>query len=117
MRFTCVKFDIEEEDIYYRFTDLVESGSAIQTEADLNDPYFEWIKEKGFQWYVEVDDEGYLQYTVVFYEEHPFFNCLLLRYLQLDEEQVYAPLFIVEKWLIRMHNNYKRRQRRKVLKN
>lgn len=119
MRFTCIQFNLEEEDDYYRYTDVVANGSAIQTEEDLNDPYFDWIKEKDFQWFVEESYEGYLVFTVVFYERHPYFNCFLLRSMRQGNNYIFRndmmnkPFDVVEPWLLQFYKNYKRRKKNK----
>jgi len=119
MRFNCIEFDLGEEDAYYRYRDLVENGSVIQTEEDLTDPYFPWIMEKDFQWYAESSEDGYLVFTVAFHEAHPFFNCFLLRSMRepgagytFKESYRIKPLDVVESWLLQFYKNYKRRKKK-----
>jgi hypothetical protein len=121
MRFSCIEFDLGEEDAYYRYRDLVATGSAIQTEEDLTDPYFPWIMEKDFQWYVERSEDGYQVFTVAFHEAHPFFNCFLLRSMRdpsstgvylFKEKHSLIPLDVVETWLLQFWKNYKRRNKK-----
>lgn len=120
MRVNFISFNLAEPDLYYRYSDLIESGSAITGPEDLEDDYYDWIKEKDFAWYVEKDDDGYFIFTVAFYEEHPFFNCLLLRkeyiYDRFTYNQSFMPFKVVEPWLMRVFKNYNRRQRRKAIK-
>lgn len=120
MRFNCIEFNLGEEDIYYRYTDVVANGSAIQSEEDLTDSYFDWIKEKDFQWYAESSEEGYIIFTVAFHEKHPFFNCFLLRSMRepgarytFKESYGVKPLEVAETWMLQFYKNYKRRKKSK----
>lgn len=120
MRFNCIEFNLGEEDIYYRYTDVVANGSAIQSEEDLTDSYFDWIKEKDFQWYAESSEEGYIMFTVAFHEKHPFFNCFLLRSMRepgarytFKESDGVKSLEVAETWMLQFYKNYKRRKKSK----
>ena len=76
------------------------------------------LKEKDFAWC----ENGPHDYIIAFYETHPFFNCLRLRYPStlLDDVGWYmicSPVgSVVEPWFEKVYKNYKRRQKRKASK-
>jgi len=117
MRFTCVEISLGEIQAFYRYTDVFESRRcSIKDEKDLSDEYYGWHIEKGFQWFREEDSVGEI-YTIAFYEEHPFFNCLLLvdlNYFKSDERACLPFTKVVEPWIKKVNTNYRRRQKREA---
>ena len=117
MRVNFISIDLYEEDPSYAYKDLIKHvASAIRGPEALEDDYYDWIKEKGFAWYYEPDGN----YTIAFYEQHPFFNCLLLRYNDslansIGLDKACLPVReVIEPWIKRVHSNYNRRQKRLV---
>jgi hypothetical protein len=126
MRVNFFGLDLTEGNWYYRFKDVLEHrGSAIQGPEALEDDYYEWVKEKDFAWC----ENGDYRYIIAFYENHPFFNCMSLRYVDMSLRYVNMLLddvggdmaclpasAVVEPWFrTKVYPNYKRRQKRKKL--
>lgn len=116
MRVNFVQLDFTDEDHHWRYRDILEHpNSSIHGPEALEEDYYEWVKEKDFAWF-DNQDGGYV---IAFYENHPFFNCLLLRYGSelLDDvgwDMAYSPASeVVEPWFIKVHKNYRRRLKRK----
>jgi len=118
MRVSFIELDLTEGSQDYRFRDILEHpNSAIQGPEALEEDYYEWVKEKDFAWC----ENGPHDYIIAFYEAHPFFNCLRLRYPNslLDDVGWYmvcSPVSdVVEPWFRKkVYPNYKRRQNRKL---
>lgn len=116
MRVNFVQLDLTEGDQYYRYRDILEHpNSSINGPEALEEDYYDWVKEKDFAWFVNGD----YNYIIAFYENHPFFNCLSLRYahMLLDNigwDMACSPVSdIVEPWFEKVYKNYKRRLKRK----
>jgi hypothetical protein len=117
MRVNFIQLDFTEEDLYYRYKDILEQGaSSIRGPEALEEDYYGWIKGKDFAWFANYDGG----YVIAFYENHPFFNCLRLRYgnTLLDDvgwDMACSPVSdVVEPWFRKVYKNYKRRQNRKL---
>lgn len=117
MRVNFIELNLTEEDKYYRYKDLQEHGnSSIEGPEALDEEYYGWVKEKDFAWFENDTHE----YVIAFYENHPFFNCLRLRYgnTLLDDigwDMACSPVGdVVEPWFEKVYKNYKRRQKRKL---
>ena len=115
MRVSFIQLDLNDGDQYWRYRDVLEhSNTSIKGPEALEDDYYDWVKEKGFAWFI--NDENV--FVIAFYENHPFFNCLLLRYDSelLDDvgwDTIYSPASeVVEPWFKKVYTNYKRRQKR-----
>jgi len=111
---------------------LTSNRSSISSKEDLSDEFYGWHMEKGFQWYRDEDSAGVI-YTIAFYEEHPYFNCLLLvenneknnysfgethqnafsEYAKSNERACLPFTKVVEPWIERINKNYNRREKRK----
>lgn len=115
MRVNFITLDMTEAKTEDRFKDTVRLGSSsIEGPEDLEDDSYGWIKEKDFAWCAdflgEIDQHSYV---IAFYENHPFFNCTLLRYSELvkssDADAMYdacLPCQVVERWFERYLSNY-----------
>ena len=119
MRVNFVELNLTEGDQDYRYRDILEHpNSAIQGPEALEEDYYDWVKEKDFAWF---ENDAH-DYVIAFYENHPFFNCICLRYNKplLDDVGWYdacSPVgSVVEPWFEKVYKNYKRRQKRKASK-
>jgi len=122
MRVNFIAIDMTEADSFYRYQDPTRLGSSsIKGLEDLEDDYYSWIKEKDFAWCPNfIGEEDQHSYIIAFFENHPFFNCTLLRYSELvtvlDTYDAVLPASkVVEPWLVKLLSNYKRRKKRKEL--
>jgi hypothetical protein len=107
MRYTCVTIDFGEDNPSYRYADMKDPNnlkSTVDSVEDLKDGYFKWTRGKDFQWFVEPsqfnDDTN--AYTIAFYENHPYFNCMLLLSSYLEDVlpvERYVPIEAVEEWI------------------
>jgi len=116
MRVNFVQLHFAEEQRSYRYKDILRhSNSSIEGPEALEDGYYGWKKEKDFAWF----DNGDNDYVIAFYENHPFFNCMILRYADnlLYDAGGYASYSpaseVVEPWFKKVLTNYRRRQKRK----
>ena len=123
MRVNFITLDMTEAKSQDRFKDTIKHYGVIKGSDDLEDDSYEWKKEKDFAWCAnflgEVDQHSYI---IAFYENHPFFNCTLLRYSELVKSSdpdamidACLPCKVVEQWFERIFSNYKRRQKKKEL--
>lgn len=52
MRFSCIEISFEDEDPYFRYTDMLTANrSSVRDESDLHDKDYGWIYGDGFQWF------------------------------------------------------------------
>ena len=115
MRFSCIEISFEDEDPYYRYTDMLTSNrSSIKDESDLQDDHYEWQHEKDFQWFASDSLSGEdTNITVVFPESHPFFNCYVFHEELSDDPRNVEPLEAVERFMIPIYNRWVRREKAK----
>ena len=120
MRFSCIEFSFEDDDPYYRYTDMLTANrSSIRDESDLHDKYYNWKYGDGFQWFTQDDLSGEgTNIVVAFYESHPFFNCYMF-FEALDgrlPDELYLynckPLEVVVDFIIDIHNKWVKSNKR-----
>ena len=107
MRFSCIEISFEDEDPYYRYTDMIAANrSAIRDESDLHNDYFEWKHGDEFQWFYSDSLSGEdTNITIAFHESHPFFNCYMF-YEDLSDPRNVEPLAAVERFIIPIYNRW-----------
>jgi hypothetical protein len=101
MRYNILQIQTGESNLAYRYTDPKASSYFVEDHGFLEDVYYGWQKGDEFQWFVDTSYDGEeVEYTIVFFEEHPFFNCgLLISRLYIDD--AYEPCEVVESWFLK----------------
>jgi hypothetical protein len=104
MRYNILQIQTGESNQAYRYTDPKGNSNFYEDEGFLEDDYYDWRKGNRFQWYAEsIYEDNAIDYTIIFYEDHPFFNCGLLisRMTILDIDDAYEPCEVVESWFLK----------------
>ena len=104
MRYNILQIQTGESNLAYRYTDPRSSSYFVEDDGFLEDIYYGWPKGDRFQWFEDTSYYGEeADYTIVFFEEHPFFNCGLLisRMTILDIDDAYEPCEVVESWFLK----------------
>jgi hypothetical protein len=105
MRYSILQIQTGESNPVYRYTDPKASSDFVEDDGFLEDIYYGWRKGDRFQWFEDTSYSGEeADYTIVFFEDHPFFNCVLLlppKYYNYNVEDAYEPCEVVESWFLK----------------
>lgn len=125
MRYTVVKIDYASSYDGWRYNSESDSSDFVE-DLFKKESYYPWVRGKDFAFFedtsIHTDDEGnsFRMDVIVFYETHPFFNCMVLAEDFLVEDEFggrrFEPMSVVEKFIKKEIRNARRRENRKLKK-
>lgn len=96
MRYTVINIDLQQDNLVYRYEDVSDNYS--EEELSNKNAFFKWNVGDNYQWAEESIYEDAGLFVLVFYENHPFFNCARLVPTNPGAGESYTPLELVEDW-------------------
>lgn len=96
MRYTVIQIEPTENNLAYRYQDVSDNYS--EEMISIKNEYFQWNVGHNYLWSQEDIYEDAELFVLVFYENHPFFNCSRLVPVNPGASEYYKPLEVVEDW-------------------
>lgn len=97
MRYTVFEVELNDEILQHNCEDVTEAFSEEDLKPE-NRSGLKWNIENGFQWAKVVIFQGDEVFVLVFYENHPFFNCTKLIHEKKFGTRSYTPIKVVINW-------------------